>query len=394
MENLFQIIQNNEPQSITNMKSKLYTSLLSVLVVTVFLTGCSNTSVDKSTQLEKLKADQAILAKQISKLEKEIAKENPIEAIVRSKDVGVEEVLPRKFDHYIQTQGRIDSEDNIIVSAKSMGVITQVFVREGDQVSKGQTLAQIDNTLMIRSIDELKAGLELANTVYDRQKNLWDQKIGTEVQFLQAKNNKESMEKRLATMNEQLDMTRIKSLINGTVDAVNVKVGENAAPGAPAFRVINTDRLKVVAGVSEAFITSIKKGNKVLVEISDSDKKINATVSFVGRNIDQLSRTFPVEVALPSSSDLQPNMTAVIRVIFHSEPAALCVPVNVVQDINGEKVIYIVETNGSQSVARRKVVEVVGVYSNLAEIKSGVKSGDKVITVGYQGLNDGEFIKM
>ena len=376
------------------MKSKLYASLLSALIVTVFLTGCSNTSVDKSTQLEKLKADQSVLAKQISNLEKEIAKENPIEATVKSKDVGVEEVAPRKFDYYIQTQGRIDSEDNIVVSAKSMGVITQVFVREGDQVSKGQTLAQIDNTLMIRSIDELKAGLELANTVYERQKNLWDQKIGTEVQFLQAKNNKESMEKRLATMNEQLDMTRIKSLINGTVDAVNVKVGENAAPGAPAFRVINTDRLKVVAGVSEAFITSIKKGNKVLVEISDSDKKINATVSFVGRNIDQLSRTFPVEVALPTSADLRPNMTAVIRVIFHSVPAALCVPVNVVQDINGEKVLYIVETKGNKTVARRKVVEVGGVYSNLAEIKSGISSGDKVITVGYQGLNDGEFVKM
>lgn len=376
------------------MKSKLYTLLLSVLVVTGSLTGCSSTTVDKGAQLEKLKADQAALAKQISNLEKEIAKENPIEATVKSKDVGVQEVAPRKFDYYIQTQGKIDSEDNIVVSAKSMGVITQVFVREGDQVSKGQTLAQIDNTLMIRSIDELKAGLELANTVYERQKNLWDQKIGTEVQFLQAKNNKESLDKRLATMNEQLDMTRIKSLINGTVDAVNVKVGENAAPGAPAFRVINTDRLKVVAGVSEAFITSIKKGNKVLVEISDSDKKINATVSFVGRNIDQLSRTFPVEVALPTSADLRPNMTAVIRVIFHSEPAALCVPVNVVQDINGEKVVYIVETNGKQTVARRKVVEVVGVYSNLAEIKSGIKSGDKVITVGYQGLNDGEFVKI
>jgi membrane fusion protein, multidrug efflux system len=376
------------------MKLKLYTTLLSVLIVLAILTGCSNTSIDKGAQLEKLKADQSTLAKQISKLEKEIALENPGVSTAKSKDVGVQEMAPRKFDHYLQTQGKIDSEDNIVVSAKSMGVITHVFVREGDQVSKGQTLAQIDNTLMIRSIEELKAGLELANTVYDRQKNLWDQKIGTEVQFLQAKNNKESLEKRLDTMNEQLDMTRIKSLINGTVDAVNVKVGENAAPGAPAFRVINTDKLKIVAGVSEAFITSIQKGNKVMVEISDTGKKIEATVSFVGRNIDQLSRTFPVEVALATSADLRPNMTAVIKVIFHSEPAALCVPVNVVQNINGEKVVYIVETTGTQQVARRKVVEVAGVYSNLAEIKSGIKSGDKVITVGYQGLNDGEFVKI
>ena len=130
------------------------------------------------------------------------------------------------------------------------------------------------------------------------------------------------------------------------------------------------------------------------VEISDTGKKIDATVSFVGRNIDQLSRTFPVEIALPSSADLRPNMTAVIRVIFHTEPAALCVPVNVVQDINGQKVVYVVESNGKQSVARRKVVTVGGVYSNLAEIKSGVSSGDKIITVGYQGLNDGEFVKI
>ena len=376
------------------MKSRIYPTLLTAIVFTGFLTSCSNTTVDKKTQLEKLKTEQAALAKQIAKLEKEVAEENPSAVNVKSKDVGVQELTPRKFDHYIQTQGKIDSEDNIVVSAKSPGVITQVFVREGDLVSKGQTLAQIDNTLMIRSIDELKAGLELANTVYNRQKNLWDQKIGTEVQFLQAKNNKESLEKRLATMNEQLDMTRIKSLINGTVDAVNVKVGENAAPGAPAFRVINTDKLKVIAGVSEAFITSIKKGNKVQVEISDTGKKIDATVSFVGRNIDQLSRTFPVEIALPSSADLRPNMTAVIRVIFHTEPAALCVPVNVVQDINGQKVVYVVESNGKQSVARRKVVTVGGVYSNLAEIKSGVSSGDKIITVGYQGLNDGEFVKI
>ncbi len=387
-------MKNNYSTSITkNMKTKFYQTLPAVVAV-VFLTACSSTSVDKATQLTKLKTDQAALIKQITKLEKELAAENPNAVVVKSKDVGVAEVAPRKFDHYIQTQGKIDSEDNIVVSAKSMGVITQVFVREGDLVSKGQTLAQIDNTLMIRSIDELKAGLELSNTVYNRQKNLWDQKIGTEVQFLQAKNNKEGLEKRLATMNEQLDMTRIKSLINGTVDAVNVKVGENAAPGAPAFRVINTDRLKVVAGVSEAFITSIKKGNKVLVEISDTGKKIESTVSFVGRNIDQLSRTFPVEIALPTSADLRPNMTAVVRVIFYSDPVALCVPVNVVQDINGEKIVYVVETDGKQTVARKKVVEVVGVYGNLAQIKSGIKTGDKIITVGYQGLNDGEFVKI
>ena len=131
-----------------------------------------------------------------------------------------------------------------------------------------------------------------------------------------------------------------------------------------------------------------------MVEISESGKTMNATVSFVGRNIDQLSRTFPVEVTLPANEDLRPNMTAVIRVVFHSEPAALTVPVNVVQDINGEKIVYVVETDGKQAVARKRVVAVGGVYNNIAHIKSGLSSGDKIITTGYQGLNDGEFVKI
>ncbi len=390
MENSYQqIIQNNELQFTIDMKSRFYTLSIAALTMIVIV-SCSG---DKTAQLEKLKTKQAELAKQIAELEKEIPADSGATK-AKSKEVAIVDIAPRKFDHYFQTQGKIDAKENIIVSAKSAGVITQVFVREGDEVRQGQILAQIDNALMTRSIDEIKAGLELATTVYNRQKNLWDQKIGTEVQYLQAKNNKESLERRLATLNEQLDMTRIKSLISGTVDAVNVKVGENAAPGAPAFRVINTEKLKVVAGVSEAFITSIKKGNKVLVDIPDTGKKMEATVSFVGRNIDALSRTFPVEVALPASGDLRPNMTAVIRVIFHTEAAALCVPVNVVQDINGEKVVYVIESAGKQMIARKKIVEVVGVYSNLAEIKSGINSGDKIITVGYQGLNDGEFVKI
>ena len=372
------------------MKYKFYNFII-LAVVLVVIASCSG---DKAAQLEKLKAEQAELTKQIAALEKEIPADTSAASKVKLKEVAVLTIEARKFDHYIQTQGKIDAEDNILVSAKSMGVITQVFVREGDQVSKGQTLAQIDNTMVLRSIEEMKSGLELATTVYNRQKNLWDQKIGTEVQFLQAKNNKDGLEKRLATMNEQLDMTRIKSLINGTVDNVNVKVGENASPGAPAFRVINTDKLKVIAGVSEAFITYIKKGNKVFVEISDTGKKMEASVSFVGRNIDQLSRTFPVEVALPSSSELRPNMSAVVKVIFHTEAAALVVPINVVQDVNGEKIVYLAVQEGKNTVARKTVVEVNGVYDNLAQISKGLTPGDKVVTVGYQSLNDGELIKL
>ncbi len=375
------------------MKSKLYSKLLALLVIAIVVGACNGSSKDKETQLKDLKAQQAALATQISELEKGVDTKAPASGTRRSKEVGVIELTSRPFDHYITTQGAIEAVDNILVSAKTMGIITQVFVREGDVVSKGQTLAQIDNSLTLRGMEEVKSGLDLATTIYNRQKNLWDQKIGTEVQYLQAKNNKESLERRLATMKEQLDMALIKSPISGSVDAVDVKIGQNAAPGAPAFRVVSSDRLKFIANVSEAFVTDVKKGNKVQIAFGDLNKSVSGQVTFVGKAINQLSRTFPVEIALASNNDFRPNMSGELKLIFHSEAAAIVVPVNVVQDINGQKVVYTAETVEGKLVAKKNVVMVIGVYGNLAQV-SALKSGDKIITVGYQGLNDGELIKI
>jgi membrane fusion protein (multidrug efflux system) len=373
------------------MKLNLYTPILSTLLIVAIVSSCSP---DKTAQLEELKVKRADIEKNIASLEKELNVTDTTKAVVKSKEVVVIEINPHVFNYFVQTQGLIQAENNILVSAKSMGVLTQVFVREGDAVNKGQILAQIDNSLLLSSIEEVKGSMELANTVYERQKNLWEQKIGTEVQYLQARNNKESLERRLATLQEQIEMTKIKAPITGTIDAVNVKIGENVAPGLPAFRVINTSDLKVALNVSEAYANAINKGNKVTVTITDSGKTFESSISFVGKNIDPLSRSFPVEVKLPSSRELRPNMTAVIRVIFQTYPSALSVPINVVQDINGEKVVYVAESNGTQLVARKRIIKIDGVYGNQAHVLSGLQAGDKIVTVGYQGLNDGQFIKM
>lgn len=376
------------------MKAKLYIPILSAVVLAGVMAGCSSASKDKQTQLAELKAQQAEIAKQISTLQAEIAKEGgDSTATVKAKDVVVAELATRKFDHYVKTQGSVESEENILVSAKSMGVITHVSVREGEMVSKGQTLAQIDNTLIVRGIEEMKSQLELANTVFERQKNLWDQKIGTEVQFLQAKTNKESLEKRLASMQEQNEMSKIKAPVSGVVDELNVKVGQNIAPGMPAARVVNNSDLKITASVSEVYATQLKQGNKVIVYFPDIDKTVEAKLTFVARNIDQLSRTFAVEASLASTSDLRPNMTAVIKIVYDTAPAALVVPINLVQNINGEKVVYVAESKGKQTIARKKVVTVEGVFDNLAQV-SGLSAGDKLITVGFQGLTDGDFVKI
>lgn len=376
------------------MKSKLYTPVLSVLALAVILAGCSSASKDKQTQLAELKAQQADIVKQIATLQAEIAREGGDSATtVKAKDVAVAELAPRKFDHYVKTQGSVESEENISVSAKSMGVITRVTVREGEMVTKGQTLAQIDNSLIVAGIEEVKAQLQLAATVFERQKNLWEQKIGSEVQFLQAKTAKESLEKRLASMEEQNEMAKIKAPFSGVVDELNVKVGQNIAPGMPAARIVNNADLKITAHVSEIYVTQLKQGNRVIVTFPDINKTVEAKLTFVARNIDALSRTFAIEAALPSSPDLRPNMTAVIKIVYNTQPSAIVVPINMVQTINGERVVYVAETNGKQTVARKRVVTVEGVFDNQAQVQ-GLSAGDKLITVGYQGLTDGDFVKI
>lgn len=370
------------------MKYNTYIRYSLLIAFSIAIGACTP---DKKAELEKLKKERIELDAKIAELEKDstvVGSET-----VKSKEVDVQELQPMAFNHYVQTQGHIEAEDNIMVSAKGMGVVTQVYVTEGQVVSKGQVLAQIDNSVVLRNIEGMKSQLELATSVYERQKNLWDQKIGTEVQFLQAKTNKESLEKQLAALQEQNDMMRIKSPINGTVDEVSVKIGENIAPGQPAARVVNTSDLKLVAGISESFVANVKKGNKVEVTIPELNKTYNATVTFVGKTIDRLSRTFAVEVKLPSEAALRPNMTAILKVIYHTEAAALVVPVNTVQSVNNEKIVYIAEKDGKNLVARKKVVEVTGVFGDAAEVK-GLKPGDKLVTVGYQSLSDGEYIKI
>ncbi|MCE7862582.1 MAG: efflux RND transporter periplasmic adaptor subunit [Bacteroidetes bacterium CHB5] len=380
---------NNQNQIPYSMKSIYKNVIIASAIVSVVLVGCNS---DKTAKLAELKKKQTALTRQINELEAELANAG-VTAELKTKEVATTEIKTQRFDHYVKTQGLVEAEDNILVSARGMGVITQVFAKEGQVVTKGQVLAQIDNSLIARSVEGMKSQLELATSVFQRQKNLWEQKIGTEVQYLQAKTNKESLEKQLAAAQEQYDQTRIKSPIDGVVDQVNVKVGENISPGMPAVRVINSSKLKVVANVSEAYITQVKKGDQVMISFPDLKKEVPAKVSFTGRNIDPLSRTFVLEAELPSSAELRPNMTALIKIVYASYPSVIAVPVNTVQDIKGEKVVFTAETSGNYTVARKKVVTVEGVFDGLAQVE-GLTAGEKVITAGFRGLTEGQYLKV
>ena len=341
-------------------------------------------------KLKTLLEEQQKINQEIKDLEQTLSAGKTDE--LKVKEVVVMDLEPKIFEHYIQTQGSIESKNSIVVSAKTPGMITKVLVREGQNVSQGQTLAWIDNSLILSAMDEVKSQLELATSIYERQKNLWDQKIGTEVQFLQAKTGKESLEKRLASLQSQNELSKIKSLISGTIDEVLVKLGENTAPGIPAFRVVTNRNLKVVAQVSEAYIGKIKSGDEAYLYFNNSKVPISSKVSFAGKNINPLTRSFIAEVDLPFSEEFRPNMSAVIKFVFQKDKDALVVPVNVIQDINGEKVVFVAEKDGEGEKVGRRLVTVDGIYGNEARIVSGLNPGDKIITVGYQGLNAGERI--
>jgi membrane fusion protein, multidrug efflux system len=355
---------------------------------TIILSSCGG-SKDKAEELAKLKAEQKEINDKIAKLQAELSKGKEKDKS-KSAVVSTTEVSTSPFIHYIEVQGRIDSDKNVMLTAKSQGTITRVFVKEGQQVKKGQVLAQIESSVLEQGIAELRSNLEFASNVYEKQKKLWEQKIGTEIQYLQAKSNKESLERRMASMREQLELTRIIAPFAGTVDEVAIKEGEVAAPGFPAIRVVNPSEFKVIAEIAEAYITKVKEGNPVQVLLPDLNDTITAKVSTVSKVISQNNRSFVVEANLPASVEksVKANMIAYINIEDYKNSAAVVVPINVIQHSEEGDYVFVAENDK----AVKRPVKVGASYQSQAEILSGLKAGEKVIVTGYQDLVDQQAI--
>ncbi len=312
----------------------------------------------------------------------------------RVADVAITEVKTQEFNHYIEVQGRVDGEENVGVSARAMGVITDVFVSAGDAVKKGQVLAQIDDQQMQQALKEIQTQIDLATSLFNKQKNLWDQKIGSEVQYLSAKTNKESLENRKATMIEQIDMYKITSPIDGSVEDKSVKVGQSVAPGLPLFRIINFFHTKVVADVAESYTARIKKGNDVFVYFPDLGKDIPAKLDFSSKYINPTNRTFSIEINLqPGDIEYRANMIAVIKIKDYTNPVAVALPVNYIQTEMNDKYVFTVEKQNNNYVAKKQLVKLGQSYNGIVEITEGLKTGDKIISAGYQNIEEGQSVK-
>ena len=367
------------------MKNIIYT-----LAIAAILVSC-NSSTDKNGKLEKLKVQREELNTQISQLEAEIYP-NGLPSEVKSVNVKVNSVEGCVFDHYVEVQGVVDGDQNVAVSPQIAGIVTAVYVSEGSSVKKGQVLAELDAIVLKQSLEEIKTQLSLVNNLFDKQKALWEKNIGSEVQFLQAKTNKESLENKIKTLQGQIDMARVISPISGTVESVPLKVGQMASPGLPtsAIRVINMNVAKIKADVSENFASRIQNGNTVLVRFPDLGKEIETKLNFTSRFIDPTNRTFQVECKIQSGEvQLRANMIAYVKIKDYTNEKAFCIPVNYVQTNKDGKFLFVAVQKDNKWIATRRMVKQGMDYNGVAEILEGLTSGDKVISSGYQSVNEG-----
>ncbi len=361
-----------------------------ILLTLAFLSSCSSDELTKKkSELASLKSQESEIKSKISTLEKDIVKLSGLKTTAPH-EVTITNMASSTFNHFIEVQAHVDGDENISVSAEVPGTINKINVKVGDQVTKGSVLAELDNQTYIKSLDELQNARDFANTLYLKQKSLWDQKIGTEVQFLQAKNSLESIDRKISTVREQILMTKIKAPITGTVDAMELKKGQMFAPGMPGIRVVNLDELKIKAEVAEAYISKVKKGDDVEINFPDMEQSIKAKITYSGKVIDPLNRTFNVEIIITQKSiELHPNMVAIIKIADYVAKDAFILPASVVQTTPEGSYVFV----SDGKFAKKKVVSIGKNYKGQVEITEGLSAGDPVITMGYQDLVDGQPIK-
>jgi membrane fusion protein (multidrug efflux system) len=370
--------------------------ILYFILPVMLLAACGGN--DKQAQLKELESQRDALNKQIAELRAELNSENGDAGNGKAAWVRLEQLRPSRFDHTIQVQGTVESDNNILIPAQSGGVVKKIYVSEGQKVQKGQVLAALDGAIYERSIAELKTNLELVTTIFERQQRLWDKKIGSEVQYLQAKTNKDALEKKLATVEEQFRLTKIISPINGTVDQILWREGEAAAPGMGAIRVVDVSDLKISAVLSEKYIGMIEKGDSVWVELPSNGRKFNAKLTAVSQVIDAKNRTFPVEIDLPAGmKDIMPNTIAVLTITDYTNGKALTVPVNVIQRTGESLFLFAaVQKAGGEGgwVAEKREVETGYRGADRVEILHGLSPEEHVVVFGFQDLADGQTVKI
>ena len=393
------------------------TKLSLMILFMAVASSCGDTSKkesslnDKKAELEKLKADKAKLDDKMSALEKDIAKLDTSAASKQdAKLVAITPVTLQNFKHYLDLQGSVDSRSiSYITPSNQGGQIKSILVKQGDKIHKGQLVLKLDNSVAVENVNatrqqtgSLKAQLDLAKSVYERQKNLWEQHIGTEVQLLQDKTNVESLENQLKALHAQIasaqalaNQANVYSDVNGVVDEITAHVGEtfNGNPLQGGYiKIVNKSDLKITVTIPENYTTRISKGTAVEVEVPDVNKSFNTTISFISQSIGATTRGFAAEAKVPAGMLLRPNQIAIVKILDYSASNVPVINVNTLQNDEEGKFVLVAAKEGDKLIARKRKVVIGQTYGDQVEIKQGLQAGDLLITEGYQAIYDGQLI--
>jgi membrane fusion protein (multidrug efflux system) len=383
-----------------------------ILAAFLVLAACGSKSNDsaeltaKKKQLEDLKKQQTEIGNNIAKLEAEVLKMDPSSKVEKSKLVVTAPIATEKFTHYIDLQGKVDAVNiSFITPRGGGGQVRELYIKKGDNVSKGQLILKLDDALVKQSLvaaqqglQSIKTQLAFAKNLYQKQQNLWAQNIGTEIQLITAKNNVETLENQLKSAEEQIKVTQeqmkftsVYSDVNGVADDVNVRVGELFA-GPGQIKVVNTTDLKITTQIPENYANRVGVGTTIQISLPDINRTLEAKIGVAGKIIDPNSRSFYVEAKIPYDKNFRPNQIALVRVQDYQADNAVTIPINTLQNDEKGRFVMVAASENGKLVARKRVVVAGELYGNKLEVKSGLKAGDVLIVEGHQSLYDGQLI--
>ncbi len=387
------------------MEIKSYISyILTVLAIALCLVSCQQEKAEtiptdiegKKAYLKNREKEMRTLEAEIASLKDELKAEDP-SMTKAPKLVTVDTIKSSTFQKYTTLQGNIISDEMINASSEIGGRILDIYVQEGQAVKRGQLIAKIDLETVNKQIEELQTSLELAKTLYQRQKSLWDQNIGSEVQYLQAKNSKERIEKSIESISFQLSKQNVYSPSSGVIDREFRQPGEVTSPGGPIVQILNTNKVKVVVDAPEDYLSIIKKGDYVDINIPALSKDVRARVTQIGRMIDPANRTFKVEVNLNNrNGELKPNLMAEMKIKESEIKDAIVLSSELVQEeVSGKRYVYVVKQNtDGDTICSKRYVETGDNSDNGVIINYGLRWGEVIVDDGARSLLNNEVIKI
>ncbi len=345
---------------------------------------------NQKMNLQEIRNSIATLEKEISVLDPEFAKKNRKATLITT--TPVEQTT---FEHFVEVSGAVKSRKNVLISAENMGSIDRILVTEGAEVKKGQLLLSMDTDLYQRNLDQLETEYSLATTMFEKQSNLWKQNIGTEVQYLQSKNQKQSLENQIANVKTQISKSQIRAPFNGTIESVDVREGEMAQIGSPLVRLVNHQEMYIKADISESFIGEFEKGETVIINFPSINQTIESKLSSVGQVIDEMNRTFSIEALLPPTDfTIKPNLLAVVKLSNFRQENAIVIPTKLIQKDHKGDFVFIAEKEKEELIAKKVHIDRGITYKNRTMIPEGLASKSMLIDEGFRDVAEGGKVKI